>query len=186
MRRGNTGLLIAGTVFMVFRIPHALALAAVFTMCGAGAGAAPEQNELAVDAAPPAPVELRFRDFFKSPHGARGLEMTAALRAADGLRVRLTGYMVTQERPLRGHFFLTPLPLTMSVHSDGDADDLPPATVLVLMPQQDSDLPLLRTRGLLQLTGQLHVGRHEMADGRVVWVRLQLEPRPTPAGEPVT
>jgi hypothetical protein len=130
------------------------------------------------------PVELRFRDFFKAPHGPRGLEMTPALLAADGRRVRLTGYMVTQERPTRGYFFLAPLPLTMSVHSDGDADDLPPATVLVVMPAPDRELPVLRTRGLMQLTGQLQVGRHEMAGGRVVWVRLLLDPRPHGEADP--
>jgi hypothetical protein len=169
---------------MAFRIPNALALTAVLATSGALAGVAPDRDEPATGSGPQGALELRFRDFFQSPHGPLGLQMTTALRAADGLRVRLTGYMVTQEQPLCGHFFLTPLPLTMSVHSDGDADDLPPATVLVLMPAQDRDLPLLRTRGLLQLTGQLQVGRHEMADGRVVWVRLELEPRPAAAGEP--
>ena len=128
-----------------------------------------------------APAELRFRDFFRYPIGPAGLEITDVLRAADGQRVRLTGYMVAQEGLLRGHLFLTPVPVTMSEPADGDADDLPAATVLVQMPEVDRDLPLLPARGLLQLTGTLRVGRHEMADGRIVWVRLLLEPRPEPA-----
>jgi hypothetical protein len=53
------------------------------------------------------------------------------------------------------------------------------------MPPEDRHLPLLRTRGLLQLTGRLQVGRFEMADGRVVWVQLQLDPRaPVADGDP--
>lgn len=132
-------------------------------------------------AAGDAPLVLRFRDFYQSPVGPAGLQMSAALRAAHAQRVRLTGYMVAQEMPLTGHFFLTPLPVTMSAHADGEADDLPPSTVLVQMPKPDSTLPVLTTPGLLQLTGRLQVGRFEMPDGRVVWLRLLLEPRTEPA-----
>ena len=124
-----------------------------------------------------APLVLRFRDFYQSPVGPAGLQMSAALHAAHAQRVRLTGYMVTQEMPLTGHFFLTPRPMTMSSHADGEADDLPPSTVLVQMPEPDQALPVLATPGLLQLTGRLQVGRFEMLDGRVVWLRLLLEPR---------
>lgn len=123
------------------------------------------------------PTALRFRDFYQSPIGPAGLQMSAALRQAHGQRVRLTGYMVTQDAPLNGHFFLTPLPVSMSSHADGDADDLPPSTVLVQMPPTEQAQTVLSTPGLLQLTGQLQVGRFEMPDGRVVWVRLLLEPQ---------
>jgi hypothetical protein len=138
---------------------------------------------LAADATPTdatptdAPLELMFRDFYQSPIGPAGLQLSAQLRAANTQRVRLTGYMVAQEAPAAGHFFLTPLPVTMSAHADGEADDLPPSTVLVQLPEPDSAVPVLPTPGLLQLTGRLHVGRFEMLDGRVVWLRLLLEPR---------
>ncbi len=127
------------------------------------------------------PLELKFRDFYQSPVGPAGLQPSAQLRAAHAQRVRLKGYMVAQEEPGVGHFFLTPLPVTMSAHADGEADDLPPSTVLVQMPDPDSALPVLATPGLLQLTGRLQVGRFEMRDGRVVWLRLLLEPRAAPA-----
>jgi len=136
-------------------------------------GVAPAQAE-AVDASAPA-QDLRFRDFFASPIGPRGLEMTAALKAADGKRVQLTGYMVAQEDAPTGHFFLTPLPLRMSEHADGDADDLPPSTVLVVMPTRDAGRTLSHTPGLLRLTGVLKVARYQMDDSRVVWVRLLLD-----------
>jgi hypothetical protein len=132
------------------------------------------------------PTVLRFRDFYQSPVGPAGLQMSTTLRQAHGQRVQLTGYMVTQEAPLSGHFFFTALPLTMSSHADGDADDLPPATVLVQLPPAEQALPVLSTAGLLQLTGQLQVARHEMADGRVVWIRLLLEPRPSLGTAPLT
>ena len=124
------------------------------------------------------PTVLRFRDFYQSPVGPAGLQMSESLQRAHGQRVQLTGYMVTQETPLSGHFFFTPLPLTMSSHADGDADDLPPSTVLVQLPPAEKALTVLSTAGLLQLTGQLQVGRFEMPDGRIVWIRLLLEPRP--------
>ena len=142
-------------------------------------GAAPSAAAQAVglEQDPEAVTVLRFRDFYQSPIGPAGLQMSRQLLAAHGLRVRLTGYMVSQESPLSGHFFLTPLPLSMSTDADGEADDLPPAHVLVQMPASDAAVPVLTTPGLLQLTGRLQVGRFEMPDGRVVWVRLWLEPR---------
>ena len=124
------------------------------------------------------PQDLKFREFFANPVGPRGLEISTTLQAAHGRRVRLTGYMVAQEDAPSGRFFLTPLPLRMSEHADGDADDLPPSSVLVVMPAQDSVRVLPHTPGLLQLTGVLQVGRHELAGGRVAWIRLLLDPRP--------
>lgn len=129
-------------------------------------------------------TELRFADLFATPVGPNGLQPGTRLLAADGQRVRITGYMVAQERPRPGRFFLTPRPLVMSEHADGDADDLPPGTVLVLMPPLERDVTPLRTRGLLQLTGTLQVGREEHDDGRVSWVRLLLDPRPVAPSTP--
>lgn len=146
---------------------YALAISCCLAAATAMAGA----NE------PPQPLELKFRDFFASPIGPRGLEISPALKAAHGKRVRLVGYMVAQEDAPAGHFLLTPLPVRMSEHADGDADDLPPATVVVEMPASDSARVLPHTPGLLQLTGVLQVSRHELADGRVAWVRLQLDPK---------
>jgi hypothetical protein len=133
---------------------------------------------LPVRGADGATIDLRFRDLFEAPIGPRGLVISDKLRAADGHTVRITGYMVAQEDPVPGRFFLTPLPVSMSEHADGEADDLPPSTVVVVMPPAERDLALPHTRGLLALTGTLRVGREEMPDGRVAWVRLELDPRP--------
>ena len=128
--------------------------------------------------APAVPL-LRFADFFKLPMGSRGAEMMPALLQADGRTVRLTGYMVQQERPLLGHFMLTPRPVRMSEHSDGDADDLPAAWAMVYLDPEQQDFAVPYQRGLMELTGVLQVGRLEEKDGRVSWVRLQLQPEAT-------
>ena len=120
--------------------------------------------------------DLKFRDFFQLPIGDRGLELSAPLRAAAGHRVRLTGYMVAQEDGAKGRFFLTPMPLRMSEHADGDADDLPATTVVVLMPDGDRVRSIPHRPGLMQLSGVLQVGRQELDDGRVSWLRLLLDP----------
>ena len=123
--------------------------------------------------AAPAP-ELSFRDFFHLPVGPTGLALSERLRQAQGQTVRLVGYMVQQENPLPGRFMLTPRPVQMSEHADGDADDLPPATVTVYLDPSQSDWKLPHTRGLVAVTGELAVGRLEESDGRVSWVRLRL------------
>jgi hypothetical protein len=64
----------------------------------------------------------------------------------------------------------------MSEHADGEADDLPAATVMVYLDPSQQGWKLAHARGLLELRGTLSVGRFEEADGRVSWVRLQLAP----------
>src|SRR5262245_11188419 len=53
----------------------------------------------------PGVVELSFAEFFE-PVGEGGLEYTARLRSLAGKRVRLSGYMVREERRHRGLFLL--------------------------------------------------------------------------------
>lgn len=120
-------------------------------------------------------TELRFREFFRSPVGPTGLEISDALRRADGAPIRLVGYMVLQENPAAGRFLLTPRPVQMSQHADGEADDLPPATVAVYLDPSQNDWVVPYVRGLAAVSGVLAVGRHEESDGRVSWVRLQLD-----------
>jgi hypothetical protein len=125
------------------------------------------------------PVDLRFSDFFRQPVGPRGLEIADGLRAIDGRTVRIVGYMVSREDAQAGRFQLTPRPVRMSEHADGDADDLPPATVTVLLDPTQQDRIVAHQPGLVALTGRLQVGRVEGADGRVSWFRLQLDPAAT-------
>ena len=121
-------------------------------------------------------TELRFRDFFRLPVGPTGLDISDTLRQAEGQTVRLVGYMVQQENPVPGRFMLTPRPVQMSEHADGEADDLPPAMVMVYLDQAQRDWAVPHVRGLVSVSGRLSVSRVEELDGRVSWVRLQLDP----------
>ena len=130
-------------------------------------------------------AELKFRDFFRMPVSSRGLEPTPILLAHNGRKVRLTGFMVAREDTEVGSFLLTPMPVRMSEHADGEANDLPLNTVLVIMPQADRHMPLLHHNAPMQLTGVLEWGRQEMPDGSVNWLRLRLDPRATDTPTPL-
>ncbi|SEK68222.1 hypothetical protein SAMN05216359_102659 [Roseateles sp. YR242] len=127
--------------------------------------------------APTPPLELKFAQFFRQPVGDHGLALSEALLAANGREVRLVGYMVAQELPKAGRFWLTPRPVRMSEHADGEADDLPPATVTVQLDPAQQDRLVAHRDGLLVLTGRLRVGRFEDDTGRVSWIRLELPPQ---------
>lgn len=122
---------------------------------------------------------LNFKDFYASPVGPLGLEMSSVLHQAHGKSVVLTGYMVQQERPRPGQFMLTSRPVQMSEHADGEADDLPPATVVVILDPTQKDWAVPHVRGLIEVRGLLNVGRWEGKDNRVSWVQLQLDPQAT-------
>lgn len=113
---------------------------------------------------------------FRTPVGRQGLEPSPLLLALHGQRVRLRGYRVVQEEAGPGQFWLSPRPLRMSEHADGEANDLPLNGVLVFWPSADPDQDLPPPDTLLELEGTLHWGRQEMPDGRVNWLRLQLSP----------
>ncbi|HEX6704874.1 MAG TPA: hypothetical protein VF169_08960 [Albitalea sp.] len=123
-----------------------------------------------------APVELSFSEFFSQPIGPRGLEPTAKLMAANGREVRLVGYMVQREQPLTGRFLLTPRPVAMVEHADGEADDLPASAVTVLLPESRRTHVVVHQSGPLALTGRLEYGPAEDESGRVSWIRLHLTP----------
>jgi len=122
---------------------------------------------------------LAFKSFYKLPVGSQGLEMTDALRSAHGTERKIVGYMIQQERPHLGRFLLSPRPVQMSEHADGEADDLPAALVTVYLDASQSDWAVPYTKGLISLTGTIEVGRLEETDGRVSWVRMRVSPEAT-------
>jgi hypothetical protein len=119
-------------------------------------------------------TELRFRDFFRLPLEPVGLDISDTLRRADGQTIRLVGYMVQQESPEPGCFMLAPHPVQTSPHADGEADELPAATVMVYLNSEQCDWVVPHVPGLVSVSGRLGVRRPEEQDGRVLWVRLQL------------
>lgn len=144
------------------KLSPTLALASLLALSGAGAVAEP--------------AALRFADFFAQPIGPRGLEPTPQLLAARGQTVRLVGYMVLREQPQPGRFLLTPRPVSMAEHADGEADDLPASTVTVLLPEGQRERLVAHQPGLVALTGRLEFGPAEDDTGRVSWLRLHLTP----------
>ena len=125
---------------------------------------------------PPAGVtDLKFNEFFVMPVGALGLEPTQKLRSLDGQRVRMLGYMVRQEKPPVGTFLFAAIPVQIHEHDNGLADGLPPATVRVAVPTC-RDKPVPFAPDLMALMGTLQLGNRAETDGRVTFVRLELDP----------
>ncbi len=120
-------------------------------------------------------ADLRFADFFKMPVGPRGLEYADALLRLDGKKVRIAGYMARQEDPRPGLLLLCPAPFQLHEHEYGLAEDLPPTTLHVVDPTRPHEIVPF-TPGPLVLTGRLHLGGREEADGRVSIARLVLDP----------
>ena len=141
------------------------------------------ENQRAPATIPPLPentFELRFEDFYARIVGARGLEYTDALRALDGKRVRVLGHMVREPARSNGVFMLTPWPT--KIENDGFCiiEDLPPATLHVMLPGAAANLPSPYLPGRLLLTGTLEVGPSLTADGRNSAVRLRLDAASAP------
>ena len=156
-----------------------LRLLAVASAIGCAHPVAATEPPAAVATAAAPALALRFADFYRSPVGPQGLEMSEKLAAAAGREVQLRGWMVAQETPPPGYFLLTARPVRLSEHADGEADDLPPATVLVRLPSGPggASAPTAswpHQTGLIEMTGTLHVGRSVEPDGRVSWIQLQL------------
>lgn len=129
---------------------------------------------------PPAPsdvTDLKFSELFK-PVGPRGLEYSDKLRALDGKKVRMLGYMVNQSQPVPWTFLLAPVPVTLHEEEYGLAEDMP-ATIVHVITQTNATPIVPHTPGLLLLTGTLGLGNREEPDGRISTVRLALDP-PTP------
>lgn len=119
-------------------------------------------------------LTISFHDFFQRPVGLAGLLLNEQILQAQGRQVRLTGYMVQQEKLAPGRFLLAQRPVLLSQDADGEADDLPPATVLVVLSPEQQDRFVAYTRGVIDVVGELDVGREECTEGKVSWIRLRL------------
>lgn len=156
-----------------------------------------DANKITLPPLPEGVVDLDFRDFFKTPVGDYGLELTERLQSLDGKRVRFLGYMVYEDltrcnscttvrtmggRPIPawmeatvpGRMMFTSRPASVSHAHYGLADDLPPQTVFVTVPDKIGQL-VPYTPGPMLITGILSVGSKKEMDGRVSIVRLELD-----------
>lgn len=126
------------------------------------------------EAAPTNAATLKFRDFYVTPLGPRGLEFTRRIKALDGQRVRIAGFMVRSRHHVPGTLLLTPYVVNVDDCHYGLADDLPPQTLHVTVPWLEGRrVPFIP--GPLLLTGKLELGPKEQPDGRNFAVRLVLE-----------
>ena len=146
-------------------------------------GSRPRRTKPSLPPPPRGVTELKFSEFFVTPVGPRGLDLTDKLRGLDGQRVRILGYMVRQEEPPAGSFLLAPFPAQIHEHENGLADDLPATTLHVFSPNHREQV-VPYTPQLLLLTGTLSVGNRTEADGRISTVRLILDPTAKAATRP--
>ena len=117
---------------------------------------------------------FHFGDLLQHPIGPQGLEITQKAKSIQGQNVRLRGYMVKSEEDSIGQFYFAPLPIQLSEHADGPANDLPASAVLVKLDPSQANWAISHKAGALVLEGTLRIGRHEDAQGTVSWFQLQL------------
>ena len=117
---------------------------------------------------------LHFGDLLQHPIGPHGLEITQKAKSIHGQNVRLRGYMVNSEEDSIGQFYFAPLPIQLSEHADGPANDLPASAVLVKLDPSQANWAISHKAGALVLEGILRIERHEDAQGTVSWFQLQL------------
>ena len=120
------------------------------------------------------PPLLNFGDLILHPIGPQGLEISPIAKSVQGQSVRLRGYMVKSEENAIGQFYFAPVPLQMSEHADGPANDLPASAVLVRLDPSQANWVISHKIGGLVLEGTLQVGRHEDPQGTVSWFQLHL------------
>ena len=120
------------------------------------------------------PPLLNFGDLLQHPIGPQGIEISPNAQALQGQSVRLRGYMVKSEEAAIGQFYFAPVPLQMSEHADGPANDLPASAVLVKLDPSQANWAVSHKAGALVLEGTLQVERHEDTQGTVSWFQLQL------------
>lgn len=120
------------------------------------------------------PPLINCADLLQQPIGPLGFEVSPFTKSLHAQNVRLRGYMVKSEEDARGHFYFASLPLQISEHADGPANDLPASTVLVKLDPSRANWTIPHQSGSLVLEGTLIVERHEDAQGVVSWFQLQL------------
>ncbi|MBC8143429.1 MAG: hypothetical protein H7Y38_18530 [Armatimonadetes bacterium] len=136
---------------------------------------------------PPLPAgvtHVEWNQFIKTPVGDYGLELTDEIKALNGKKVRLLGYMVMRDEPTPGTLLLAPYQVGIEEHEAGFAD-LPPQTVYVTIPYNAPKIVPHTPRPLL-LTGTLSVGQKVEDDGKFVSLfRLALDAPPVRRAKPV-
>ena len=144
---------------------------------GRPAGTAPLALQVRADQPALAGVtDLKFRDFFTLPIGPRGLTPSARLLGLVGHRVRVVGYMARQSEATPGIVIVASLPVVLGDEDESFSDDLPASALYVHLADADRHHGVAWMPGLLGFTGVLQLGATSEADGRMSFVRLNLDP----------
>lgn len=114
---------------------------------------------------PESVAALRFQDFFVPVVGDRGLEYSGRMRALDGRRVRITGFLVRDTRRHAGSAMLAPWPTRIENDGYCYSEDYPPATLHLQLEGADAP-PIPYRPGPVTVIGTLSVAPQPAADGR--------------------
>lgn len=125
-------------------------------------------------------VELRFEDIHARPFGPRGLKLSEKVKALDGHRVRIVGYMLNQSPPAEDGLFLSPVPATIGAQDEGLADDVPASALFVRLPdaalERASRHWVPHLPGPVVFEGTLRLRRHvDPVSGRAVDIQLDVD-----------
>jgi hypothetical protein len=150
-------------------------LVLIFILCGSLlAGCAGVSTRFGADSRLTA-TDLPLSEVYGLPVGPKGLAPTPKLLSLNGKRVRLRGYMVHEEEPFAGRFLLAPVAVSMAERADGPADDLPPATVFVHLPEFASQKLVKFSHEAISVEGRLDLGAKQETDDRISYLRLQMD-----------
>lgn len=117
---------------------------------------------------------LSFDEVFMTPAGPKGLEYTAKIKALDGQKIRVTGFMVRHADIDTRAFLFCATPRAYNEREEGLADSIPPHMFYVTMPVREQDAPAWRGEKMT-LYGTLELGSHQELSGRISHLRLRCE-----------
>lgn len=115
-----------------------------------------------------------LKTIFKMPIGTKGLEFRDYVKQLDNQTVQMSGFIVNSDEPVKGRLLLSVRPINLNEHADGDANDLPSATVYVMLAPSQSESVVSYAQGPHTFQGVLNLGRLEHPDKSISWIRLQL------------
>ncbi len=123
---------------------------------------------------------LTFRELLVPT--AKELQPSAKLLALRGKRVRMVGFMIDQEEPTKGTFYLWKRPV-FNDESGAGVGDVPPDAILVVV-RGAKNAVISHTARPLQVTGILEVGPRTEDNGASTMLRILLDrPQDIPASE---
>ncbi len=117
---------------------------------------------------------LDFNEVFVAPAGPKGLQYTDRIKALDGRKVAMTGFMVKNYGPDPSVFVFSNVPRIHNEREEGLADSLPPSLLHVIMQVRPGDAPAWR-REKLTVYGKLELGAHQELNGRISHLRLRCD-----------